>query len=524
MSSRATDERPHPPRPRRRHRLRRASPAARAGRTVGEAVFTTGMTGYQEVLTDPSYGGQIVTMTAPRDRQRRRQRRGHRERRRRAARRGLRRARREPRRLELAREQTLDAYLAQHGVVGITRRRHARLTRHLRDHGSQNGAIGTGARRGARATRARGRADMDGPRPREARSRRRSRTRSPRVAARGASAPRRRAAPKRHVVAIDFGIKRNILRCLVDAGCRVTVVPATHDAPTTSSRCSPTASSSRTAPAIRRRSATPSRPSTALARQEAALRHLPRPPAPRARARRQDLQAQVRPSRREPAGEGSRDRAHRDHDAEPRLLRRPRLARRARASDARAPERRHERRPRRPGRCARSACSTTPRRRRPARRAYLFERFARADAPGASALTAPAIDGERNDPLRQPRLPEEPGRHRGDARRRAERAGYALVDDAERGRGHRRQHLRLHRRGQEGVDRHHPRDGRATRRTARCKQLVVTGCLSQRYPDELAEEMPEVDHFLGSSDMLKLGDVLARRAPSACSSATRPTG
>lgn len=41
-----------------------------------------------------------------------------------------------------------------------------------------------------------------------------------------------------------------------------------------------------------------------------------------------------------------------------------------------------------------------------------------------------------------------------------------------------------------------------------CKKLVVAGCLSQRYPGELAEEMPEVDHFLGSSDMLKLGEVL----------------
>lgn len=48
-----------------------------------------------------------------------------------------------------------------------------------------------------------------------------------------------------------------------------------------------------------------------------------------------------------------------------------------------------------------------------------------------------------------------------------------------------------------------------------CKTLVVAGCLSQRYPEQLAAEMPEVDHFLGSSDMLKLGDVLARpnRAP-----------
>ena len=45
-----------------------------------------------------------------------------------------------------------------------------------------------------------------------------------------------------------------------------------------------------------------------------------------------------------------------------------------------------------------------------------------------------------------------------------------------------------------------------------CKKLVVAGCLSQRYPDELAAQMPEVDHFLGSSDMLKLGDVLAGKA------------
>ena len=42
----------------------------------------------------------------------------------------------------------------------------------------------------------------------------------------------------------------------------------------------------------------------------------------------------------------------------------------------------------------------------------------------------------------------------------------------------------------------------------RCEKLVVAGCLSQRYPEELAREMPEVDHFLGSSDMLKLGNVL----------------
>jgi len=43
----------------------------------------------------------------------------------------------------------------------------------------------------------------------------------------------------------------------------------------------------------------------------------------------------------------------------------------------------------------------------------------------------------------------------------------------------------------------------------RCEKLVVAGCLSQRYPEELADELPEVDHFLGSSDMLKLDRVLA---------------
>ena len=50
----------------------------------------------------------------------------------------------------------------------------------------------------------------------------------------------------------------------------------------------------------------------------------------------------------------------------------------------------------------------------------------------------------------------------------------------------------------------------ALREGGSCEKLVVAGCLSQRYPDQLASEMPEVDHFLGSSDMLKLGDVLSK--------------
>jgi ribosomal protein S12 methylthiotransferase len=51
------------------------------------------------------------------------------------------------------------------------------------------------------------------------------------------------------------------------------------------------------------------------------------------------------------------------------------------------------------------------------------------------------------------------------------------------------------------------------KQTGACRKLVVTGCLSQRYSGDLANDMPEVDHFLGSSDMLKLGVVLSSKAP-----------
>src|SRR5258705_8075372 len=113
------------------------------GATTGEVVFTTGMTGYEEVLTDPSYCGQIVTMTAPQ-----------------IGNTGI-----NPEDTEsvagvpqvagfIVRDaslnasnyratETLDAYLARHGVVAITGVDTRALTRHLRDHGSQNGAIGT---------------------------------------------------------------------------------------------------------------------------------------------------------------------------------------------------------------------------------------------------------------------------------------------------------------------------------------------------------------------------------------------
>ena len=113
------------------------------GVTAGEVVFTTGMTGYQEVLTDPSYHGQLVTMTAaqigntgivPEDAESIDDR---------------------PRvsgfilndACELPSNwrstESLHDYLARHGVVAISGIDTRTLTRHLRDHGAQNGAIGT---------------------------------------------------------------------------------------------------------------------------------------------------------------------------------------------------------------------------------------------------------------------------------------------------------------------------------------------------------------------------------------------
>ena len=82
---------------------------------------------------------------------------------------------------------------------------------------------------------------------------------------------------------------------------------------------------------------------------------------------------------------------------------------------------------------------------------------------------------------------------------------------AGRGRGHRRQHLRLHRRGQEGVDRHHLRARRVQEASAPARSSSSPAASRSATPDELAAQMPEVDHFLGSSDMLKLGSVLGGR-------------
>jgi carbamoyl-phosphate synthase small subunit len=191
------------------------------GHSIGEAVFTTGMTGYQEVLTDPSYCGQIVTMTAPQ-----------------MGNTGTNSEDLEHDRPRVAgfvvhelssissnwrSTETLDAYLKRHRIVGIARVDTRALTRHLRDHGAQMAAIGTGSadellRLARSAPPMSGRdltLEVTTPRSYEW-------TEGTGLWKLGGA-----ATARHHVVAVDFGIKQNILRCLVDAGCKVTVVSAT---------------------------------------------------------------------------------------------------------------------------------------------------------------------------------------------------------------------------------------------------------------------------------------------------------
>ena len=191
------------------------------GAATGEAVFTTGMTGYEEVLTDPSYCGQIVTMTAPQ-----------------IGNTGITledgEAKRPALRGFVVRElsavasnwrsrQSLDDYLRSHGIVGITGVDTRTLTRHIRDVGAQMAAVGT-EDSAILHDRAKAAPPMTGQNLT-------GQVTTPEAyewtTGSGVWAKPREDARPWHVVAIDFGVKLNILRCLVDEGCRVTVVPST---------------------------------------------------------------------------------------------------------------------------------------------------------------------------------------------------------------------------------------------------------------------------------------------------------
>jgi carbamoyl-phosphate synthase small subunit len=199
------------------------------GTTTGEAVFTTAMTGYQEVLTDPSYYGQIVTMTAPEignvgvngddtesvtTRPR-------------VAGFVVRSA--SPIASSWRAQESLDTYLARHGIVGIADLDTRALTRHLRDRGSQNAAIGTEPPE-ALVRHARAAPDMNGldlvRRVTPGEPYDWSEGRGDWGTASTGPAQGSAGEAHHHVVVFDYGIKRNILRCLADAGCRLSVVPA----------------------------------------------------------------------------------------------------------------------------------------------------------------------------------------------------------------------------------------------------------------------------------------------------------
>ena len=194
------------------------------GISVGEVVFNTAMTGYQEILTDPSYCRQIVTLTYPHIGNT-----GVNDEDPEAARvhaAGLV-VRDVPRVLSSWRSQSdLGTYLKAAGVVGIADLDTRKLTRILREKGAQSGCLMAGSVNTetalAEARKFPGLAGMDLARvvsvtePYEW---------SDGVWELGKGYGKLRE-PKAHVVAYDYGIKRNILRMLVERGARVTVVPA----------------------------------------------------------------------------------------------------------------------------------------------------------------------------------------------------------------------------------------------------------------------------------------------------------
>lgn len=201
------------------------------GDRAGEVVFNTAMTGYQEVLTDPSYFGQIVVMTAPHigntgvnfeDEESQK-----------AWLSGFVVRAASPRVSSWRAEKSLDEYLRQQGVVGITGLDTRALVRHIREQGAMRAVISSQEPDPERLVQAaRGAPSMEGldlvPAVTCAESYHWTEGAGDwgRAAGSASSQPPTHS-PSYHVVAYDFGIKRNILRLLAERGCRVTVVPAT---------------------------------------------------------------------------------------------------------------------------------------------------------------------------------------------------------------------------------------------------------------------------------------------------------
>ena len=198
-----------------------------SGTATGEVVFNTAMTGYQEILTDPSYSRQIVTLTYPH----------------------IGNTGTNPDDLEsdsihaaglVIRDlpllhsswratESLPEFLIRGGVVAIAEIDTRRLTRILREKGAQAGCIASGeaaSRPDLALAAARRFPGLKGMDLAKVVSTRRSFQWNEGTNWALEQGPKRRPGQRLHVVAYDFGIKRNILRLLADHGCRMTVVPA----------------------------------------------------------------------------------------------------------------------------------------------------------------------------------------------------------------------------------------------------------------------------------------------------------
>jgi carbamoyl-phosphate synthase small subunit len=351
------------------------------GHAVGEVCFNTAMTGYEEILTDPSYAGQIITFTFPHignvgtneeDIETVNM----------AATPGargvvLQTAISAP--SSYRSKLNLEQWLERRGIIGLCGIDTRALTSLIRSKGMPNAVI---------AHEPTGRFDLDALKqearewpglvgmdlvPMVTSAQRFSWDETPWQWEKGYG---RQDAAQFHVVAIDYGIKRNILRQLAGKGCKVTVVPATTSADDIA-RSSPTASFSPTArrPGRDRRICGAGDPQHHRAGHPD-LRHLPRPPDARHRGRRQDHEDAPGSPRRQPSGEGPRHRQGRDHLDEPRLRGRPRDPAGERDRDAcrRCSTARTAALRSRTSRCSR--CSTIPEASPGPRDShYLFERF-----------------------------------------------------------------------------------------------------------------------------------------------------
>ena len=198
------------------------------GEAVGEVCFNTAMTGYQEILTDPSYAGQIINFTFPHignvgtnveDLETKT-----------AGARGfvLRDAITPP--SNFRNEMSLDDWAASMGLVGISGVDTRRLTRHIRLNGAPNGIVAHN-RKGkfdipVLLGKARGWPGLEGMDLASDVTTRRTYTWDATRWVLGAGYSKQKR-PKFHIVAVDYGIKHNILRCLASIDAKVTVVPCT---------------------------------------------------------------------------------------------------------------------------------------------------------------------------------------------------------------------------------------------------------------------------------------------------------